>query len=162
MLFKLARELKAIPGLADAHVKSLKPYVKRWHTAALHVIKTKEFEESWFDFAEGWSKVKYPAGKGPLDMIFATVTDENLPEPAAHYENKKVRLLVGLCRELQRAAGAGEFYLSVRTAGGLLGIDHATAARWFRGLVIDGILSIAKVGSRSARRATRYRYLPPL
>lgn len=162
VLFKLARELKAIPGLADADVASLKPYVRRWHAAALQVIQTKEFEESWFDFAEGWSKVKYPAGKGPIDMVFATVTDADLPEPASQYEGKKVRMLVALCRELQRAAGAGHFYLSARTAGGLVGVDHATAARWFRGFVVDRILRIAEVGSRSSRKATRYRYLPPI
>jgi hypothetical protein len=159
MLFKLARELKAVPELADAPVAALKTYVKRWHAAARAVIHTKEFEESWFDFAEGWSKVKYPAGKGPMDMIYETVTDTNMPDAASCYEKKKVRMLVGLCRELQRAAGSGAFFLSSRTAGGLLGVDHATAARWLRGFAIDEIL---QVGSRSSGKASRYRYLPTL
>lgn len=162
MLFKLARELKGIPSFAEADLPSLKSIVKRWHAAALRFIATKQFEESWFDFAEGWSKVKYPAGKGPIDVIFATVTDSNLPLPAAEYESKKLRMLVGLCRELQRVAGQGNFYLSARTAGGLVGVDHATAARWFKGLTVDGILRIVEVGSQSSRKASRYKYLPPL
>jgi len=162
MLFELARQLKAIPSLADASASQLKPYVKQWHVAARSVIRTKEFEISWFEFAESWSKVKFPAGKGPIDMLFAQLNDTDLPEIAAQYENSKIRLLVALCRELQRASGNSSFFLSSRKAGDLIGVDHATAARWFHGLVLDGILRIAEVGSCSSHKASRYRYLQPM
>lgn len=162
LLFELARELKAIPGLAEAPVSELKPIVGQWHQQALPNIQTKPLEESWFDFAEGWDKVKYPKGEEPITMVFAKAVKAELPEPALQYEQQELRLLVALCRELQRACGTGPFFLSTRTAGHLLGITHVTASRWLRGLRHDGILELVSRGSCSDRRASRYRYLGKL
>jgi hypothetical protein len=41
-----------------------------------------------------------------------------------------LRLLIAVCRELQRVSGEREFLLSCRTAGNLLGVNHVTAARY--------------------------------
>ena len=82
-----------------------------------------------------------------------------LPEPALQYEQQELRLLVALCRELQRACGTGPFFLSTRTAGQLLGINHVRASRWLRGLRHDGILELVSRGTRQDRLASRYRYL---
>lgn len=162
LLFELARELKAIPALADAPVAELKPYIRQWHQEALPHITTKPFEESWFDFAEAWDKVKFPKGKEPMAMIFSKAVEAELPEVAQQYEQQELRLLVALCRELQRGCGDGEFFLSTRTAGQLLGIDHVKASRWLRGLQRDGILELVTLGSRQKRKASRYRYLAGL
>ncbi|HUT12138.1 MAG TPA: bifunctional DNA primase/polymerase [Thermoguttaceae bacterium] len=162
LLFELARELKALPGLADAPIAELKPYVREWHKRALPHIHTKPFEESWFDFAESWGKVKFPKGKEPIAMMFAKAVEAEVPEVAKQYEQTQLRWLVALCRELQRACGAGSFFLDTRTAGRLLGIHHATASRWLRGLRHDGIIKLESRGSREERRASRYRYLAPL
>lgn len=162
LLFELARELKAVPGLTDAPATELKPYVREWHRRALPHIRTKPFEESWFDFAEAWEKVKYPKGEEPIAMVFAEVVEADLPEVAQQYEQQQLRSLVALCRELQRACGMGPFFLSTRTAGQLLGVHYATASRWLRGLRHDGILKLVSPGSREEGRASRYRYLAPL
>jgi len=69
------------------------------------------FEESWFDFAEAWDKVRFPAGAGPMDEIYRRALRADPPEVATQYESPKLRLLIALCRELQRTCGDGPFYL---------------------------------------------------
>lgn len=62
-VFRLARELKALPELVDAPLSTLRPIVRCWHARSVHQMRTKPFEESWLDFAEGWSRVKHAAGQ---------------------------------------------------------------------------------------------------
>lgn len=76
---------------------------------------------------------------------------------ANDYESPDTKRLIALCREMQESTETGSFYLSCRTAGELLGIDHNTAARRFKILVADRILAVAEPGTKS--RATRYRYI---
>ncbi|MFH1921701.1 MAG: bifunctional DNA primase/polymerase [Planctomycetota bacterium] len=158
-LFHLARAIKALPGLADAPVNELKPYVRKWHEQALPHIRTKAFEESWFDFAEAWDKVRFPEGAGPMDEIYQRAVRTDPPEVASQYESPKLRLLVALCRELQRVWGDAPFYLSVRTAAHYVEVDVSTACRWLRGLRLDGILKLTTRGDQKKRRASRYVYL---
>ena len=82
------------------------------------------------------------------------------PTEAMGYEHDKLRLLVSMCRELQRHAGDGPFYLGCRTAGRLLDVNHTTAWRWLFLLESDGLLSVVERGGQtgSRYRATRYRY----
>ena len=82
-------------------VRDLKPWVAKWHKQALPYLR-KPFEETWVDFAEGWYKVKCPKGQGPLDLAFAKALQAELPAVAQQYEQHELRLLVSLCRELQR------------------------------------------------------------
>jgi hypothetical protein len=161
-VFEFARELKAVAALADAPLSELKPYVKQWHKRALPNIGTKPFEDTWFDFAEGWSKVKFAKGQEPVAMIFAKSKTSELPEVAMQYEQAQLRDLVALCRELQRACGSEPFFLACRTAGDLLGVDHNKAAVWLRGLRRDGILKLEKAGSLRDHKASRYRYVQKL
>ncbi len=160
MLFELARELKAIPALAEAPASELKDHIRQWHEQALpFIVNQTAFEESWFDFAEGWGKVKFPKGEEPIAMIFAKAVEAELPASALQYEQDALRLLVALCRELQRASGTEPFFLSTRTAGRLLDITHVTASRWLRLLRLDGILELVSLGSQQDHKASRYRYV---
>jgi Bifunctional DNA primase/polymerase, N-terminal len=158
MLFKLARELKAIPALADATPEALKPYLKLWHAGAVDTIATKPFEESWLDFAEGWENVKFPAGQGPIDLAFAKASASTPPACAAAYEQETVRLLVCLCRELQAVSGNAPFFLSSRTAAALFGVDHATAARWLKLLRLDRVIHLVSQGTKKTGQASTYVY----
>ena len=76
-------------------------------------------------------------------------------------DHDKLKILVSLCRELQRAAGDGPFYLSVRTAGRLLDVTPMTANRWLFLLLSDGILRLVEKGGTkdTVREASRYEYL---
>ncbi|MBP60394.1 MAG: hypothetical protein CMJ62_02605 [Planctomycetaceae bacterium] len=158
-VFDLARALKAIPALADAPVNELKTYVRRWHELAQPVIRTQAFEETWIDFLKGWPRVMFPKGAEPMANIVERVLSLPLPAVAEQYEQDKLRSLVSLCRELQRATGDGPFYLACRTAGQLLDVDHNTANRWLYLLRDDRVLVEVKKGNAKSRKASRYRYV---
>lgn len=155
----LARCLKAIPEVADKPAAKLRDVVKAWYKRALPVIRTKEWEESWIDFAHAWKKVEKPIGEGIMSDVLEAATLDDLPELANEYDRKETRLLVGICRELQRREGDNTFYLGCRTAAELLGVDHKTAARWLKLLLVDGILEEIKKGSPKTHLASEYRYV---
>ncbi|MHC4695956.1 MAG: bifunctional DNA primase/polymerase, partial [Planctomycetota bacterium] len=161
-VFELARTLRGEPGLYDADPCDFRSIVKAWHKLALPVIRTKPFEETWIDFLQAWPKVKYPKGAGPMDVIFERATAAKLPAEAMQYEQPQVRLLVSLCRELQRHTGERPFYLGCRTAGRLLDVHHKTAWRWLLLLAKDGILCVSEKGGllKNRFRATRFFYVP--
>ena len=96
------------------------------------------------------------------DRILQIIEDLHLPPEAVElFEDATSRLVVALCRELQRIAGQEPFYLSARTLQRLLHQDgHATAARWLKSLCVLAILAVAEPAT--AVRATRYRYLKPI
>lgn len=163
LTFELCRELKAIPAIADAQPIQLAGIVRAWWERAKEHSQS-PYEEHFFDFAEGWAKVKFPKGTEPMTQIMERAIAGPLPEAAEQFEQEPLRLLVAVCRELQRAAGEGPFYLSSRTAGRLLGVDHTTAHRWLHGLKNMGILALVEAGSQNPkdRKASRFRYLPAI
>lgn len=142
-VFRLARELKAVPELRDQPAVALRWIVDRWHERARPFL-TKGFTETWSDFAEGWPKVKYAVWTGPLAEHIKAAQQLPLPTAAGRYPEAKVKLLVALCRQLQRNAGTSPFLVSSRAAGTALEVDHSTAARWIKALLADGVLRVAK------------------
>ena len=80
------------------------------------------------------------------------------PEQAEPYHLDGLRLLVALCAELQRQAGAAPFFLGCRDTGRLLGVPFQRAAKWLRRLVYDGVLQRVSVGSKGTGKASEYRY----
>jgi hypothetical protein len=162
-IFEFARHLKAVSGLADAKATDLEPYVRLWHQAALPIIYTKPWEETWFDFLDAWPRVRYPAGQEPLALAWAAAQAAPVPAVALRYESPRLRLLVALCRELQRTVGDNAFFLSCRKADELIGLgDYSGAAKWLRGLCNAGVLELVKQGDRATGHASSYRYLHPL
>jgi hypothetical protein len=159
-VFEYARALKAIPRLADAEADDLKTFLRQWHQLALlkNVIGTEPFEETWIDFLQAWPKVKFPRGQEPMTAILEKAKTNPFPPAVDRYQPDGLRLLVAVCRELQRVSGEGEFFLSCRTAGKLLGVNYVTAARYLYLLAHDGIVEAVEKGDRARRRATRYRY----
>ena len=162
-VFELARALKAIPRLVDVPVDSLQPYVRRWHALALkrNLILTEAFEETWIDFLYAWPKVRFPKGANPMIAILERAQKAPPPSAAAKYEGASLRLLVCLCRELQRESGEQPFFLSCRTAAKLLPeCDHVKASRWLALLRHDNVLHEVEKGNPRRQLASRYRYLP--
>jgi hypothetical protein len=161
-VFELCREFQAISEFRGQSPKAFKPLVREWHRRAEPNIETKPFEETWLDFVEGWPKVRNPKGEEPLTMLFAKVAKMEPPPEALQFEIPELRLLVGLCRELQRLAGRDPFYLSTRAAGRLLSVSHVHVSRWLRLLCFEGVLRPVSKGSVETRKASRYHYLAPL
>jgi hypothetical protein len=85
-----------------------------------------------------------------------------LPEAAIVYEQEQLRLLVSLCRELQRVSGDSPFFLSCRTAERLLGVPFKTTNRWLFLLVEERVLALVTKGDASSMLASRYRYIADL
>lgn len=149
--------MKAIPALADADARDLRDYVREWHRRALPIIGTEPFDDTWADLVYGWEKVKFPKGQEPMTMILQQADSATLPKCAEQYDSPITHRLIRLCRELQRAAGDGPFFISCRKLAELFGIDKDTANRRLHMLEEDHI--IKKVGKHTAYRARRYRYI---
>ncbi len=158
-VFDYARRLRGITGLSDAGPASLKPLVRQWHGAALPVVRTKAFEETWADFVIAWDRITTAHDPDLLHNALAEAKKD--PVPDVDYECPEARDLVGLCRQLQRRQGDGPFFLSSRKAGEVLGIDFRTANRWLIMLAADGWIELVVRGggASNARKANRYRYL---
>ncbi len=85
----------------------------------------------------------------------------DLPKVAERYESAGVRLLVAICRELQRASGEQPFFLSCRTAAQLLGVTYVHASRWLILLREEKVIKPIGKADRAKRKAQRYRYIAP-
>jgi hypothetical protein len=162
-MFEFARRLKSLPQFADADARELRGVVRVWHKRALPKIRTKEFEETWIDFLKAWPRIQYVKGEEPMAKVLERAILLEPPKVATekYPSHSKLKILVSLCRELQRAAGENPFFLSARTAGKLLNVSPMQASRWFFLLQSDGILRLVSKGgtAETVRQASRYRYI---
>ncbi len=160
-IFDYARRLRGVSELSDAGPATLKLFVRQWHDAALPVIDTKEFEDTWADFVIAWGRIT--TAHDPELLPNALAAARKHPVPDVDYESPEARDLVGLCRELQRRQGEEPFFLSCRTAGEVLGIDYRRANRWLTMLAIDGWIKLVVRGGGQANqgKASRYHYMWP-
>ncbi len=157
--FELVRELSAFEELKDAGTAELEPIFNRWYERAKPNIRT-DYDESWFDFLYAWENVIFPKGV-EMAHIFERAKNATVPEFAMKYRSPKKRLLVCLCKELQKQAGNKAFWLSTRTAADYLEITPMTAWRYLFVLVKEAILDEVEKGGTKAgpRKATRFRYI---
>jgi len=158
-VFEFARALHVHPELTELPVQKLRPSVQQWHAQALPFIRTKPFFDTWADFTEGWPKVRFPKGTSSMNEILKRAVEAEPPTVAANYEQPEVRLLIAICRELQRNKGKRSFYLAARTAGDLVGVTPRHALTWLHGLIADGALRLSKRGGYRSKKAHRYRYV---
>lgn len=159
-LFGLARGLKGIPHLADREAGAVRAYVRTWHKLAKPVMRTKAWETTWRDFAEGWEKVKYPAGRRELAAAVQCARASDPPPEALFYTDLNARLLITVCRELQRNAANKPFPMACRIAAGITGLSHVREAKRLKQLRGDGLLVQMKEWCRrdGRRYARLYRY----
>jgi hypothetical protein len=157
-VFRLARALKGLPGLGDLDLKELRPVVKAWHAMALPHINTPDWGTTWGDFTHAWRNIHTPEGKDAIRESLAAAEVAASPEWAADY-CPEARMLASLCRELQRRAGVGVWFLSCAKAAECVGVDKGTASRWFKAFEADGALLVVEKGSKKTGRATRFRYV---
>ena len=163
-LFRLARKLRSIPGFDGKPAASVISYVRNWYEQALPFIRTKDWLENWGDFAEAWDRVRYLEGTDKMTELIKRAATS--PPPAFAHElgitSTGALLLIRVCRELQREAGAKPFFLSARKAAEVCDTNPMTAWRWLRGLAACGVLQAVSVGNNTSRKASEWRYLPSL
>jgi hypothetical protein len=161
-IFDLARSLKALPYLTDAHANALEGIIRNWHRKALNVIGTKSWKITWKDFRDAWERVKIPMGSGPLEEALRAAVAAPMPQSVIGFKDAPTRRLPALCAKLQALAGDRSFFLACRTAERLCGFtNQMTPARRLKLLVESGVLKLVSRGSTGAelRRAAEYRYL---
>lgn len=158
-VFRLARALKGLSGIAETKTSNLRPVVKTWHQMALENIGTKDFATTWGDFVHAWKNVHTPEGTDTLALAMAAAAAAASPAWAADY-GAGAQILASLCRELQRRAGVGKtWFLSCGKAADCVGVDKGTASRWLKAFVADGSLLEVTKGSKTTGRATRFLYI---
>jgi len=157
-VFELARALRAIRPLVEADPGDLEPIIRRWHKRALPHIRTQPFEETYIDFLRAWPNVKIPKGATMAEILKAAQNNP-LPRAAEEFEQPGLKLLVCICRQLQRHHGREPFFLGCREAGKLLGVDHMTANRWLLLLRARKVIRRVQKGDLQTRKATCYEYL---
>lgn len=157
-IWRLVRELKAIPDLHDAPLGRLEPIVRSWHGLAMPNIKTRDWDTTWADFIIAWDRCKHAKGSSDVETnILGNAESLPVPKCAKRYDTDPVRALVAVCAALQALDPSGPFFLSVRAAGKAIGIRHRIAWAYLRMLTKDGILEVAEPGNEYT--ATRYRYI---
>lgn len=156
-ILDLCRRLKAIPLLADRPARDLRAIIQDWHARAHAVIGTKPFEKTWADFVYTWKRVRWPHGVQLGAAAQKAIDDTETPPEARNYEDPKTQLLLRICWQLQQSQGSQPFYLSLRTAGELVGLSHTESGKRLEMFMEDGLLAIALAHTNI--RATRYRFL---
>ena len=163
--FELVYWLKGLPALADAQPADLEDIARFWYeqAPAKSRIRDGPFEEAFIDVARAWRNCK--CGKSESLMTAIVKRAEEAPEPPAarRYEQRKLKLLVKLCAELQKEAGPDTpFFLGVRAGAKFLEVDISTASRWLDLLQIHGALTCVEKGAMKTRRASCWLYRPPV
>jgi hypothetical protein len=159
-VFAFVRWLIAIPQLRGRNSRDLEPLIMRWHAQALPFIGTKELTATLIDFHVAWKRAKVPIGTTAIGPIFARAAAAELPEVALRYADEpQLQLLVSLCRELQRSAGAKPFFLSCYKAAELLSVLPMQAWRWLELLQVHGVIEVTTKGTTGRKgKATEFRY----
>jgi hypothetical protein len=155
-IFEFARRLKAQKDLAKLDGLELRPAVEWWFEAARKIVRTKDWDTTWSDFLAGWPKVKTPFGES-MEAVIEQARQEPDPECVTKCQSQETRLLIRICKVLQRRAGDAPFFLAARAAGEATGLDKDTANKRLGLLRETGILELVKKGHTG--RASEYRYI---
>ncbi|MBA2704462.1 MAG: hypothetical protein H0U60_11485 [Blastocatellia bacterium] len=166
MLFQLARGVITLEKVENRSISlsERRLIFGQWYERAKPFLRAeKTFDDYLFEFLTSFDGVRHLLDEDVVDEAWVRANTAPLPKVAECFETQSVRLLVGLCRELQRIAGHQPFLLACRTVARLFGhATHTTAASWLRGLASARIIEVVEQGSAQTNRASRYRYIEPL
>jgi hypothetical protein len=159
-LFRLERELKAIPSLASLEAEALEPVVREWFERCRSVVRDQRWWETWRDFCSGWQRVRCAAGARVEDL--RRWLEETVPfDPWQTAEEKEVRCRLRLelaCEHLQAMCGGERFTLAVSTASTIIGLEKNAVGRLMRDFEACGRLERVGEHDRLKRLAREWRY----
>jgi len=167
-LFKLARGMK---GLEAQSGTSLSPKKKeemfdQWYQYNRFLREGQSWEDYYFELLASYDGVQFPlAQEDVLKSALENARSSTPPPETTHFEDKRMKLLASICRELQLMAGDRPFFISCRNAAALVGqISHKTASKWLVGFrrMSNPLLEVINRGGPHNNKATRYRYLGTL
>jgi len=136
----------------------LEHIVRAWYEISEPNIGTKQFGVTLAAFIRAWTNVKVPKNRTVVYAAFDRAKQSDLSWVPTMIDSDDMRLLVGLCRELQEVNGKQAFYLDCRTVGDLFGMSKKTAWKWLDTLCVLGVLKKVSTGSLKTRKANEYRF----
>ena len=165
-LFKLARLVRSYENVVGrpATKAELQFIFERWAERARQFWRPELTRDDYYaEFLTAYSYAQMGLHENPLDLAVSCAKAAPLPEVPS-FSDKRIRLLVAICRELQKMTGANPFYLPTRKLGEILGAHWTQVARWLRALeVLDIIhLALGEIRRRGGTRSPRYHYGPAI
>jgi hypothetical protein len=138
-LFELARRLKDTGREIDA--ETLDKIADEWHRAAGEVVAGVEPDEVRAKLKKSFAKCRYGLEAVTLATEFAKRKAEPLSEAARKFtRNPNVRDTVIAIEAAARLNGGGEFPLSQRRLGELLGVSQPRAGEYLATLIEAGVI----------------------
>src|SRR5439155_14270711 len=136
---------------------------ERWAERARQFWRPELTRDDYYaEFLTAYSYTQMGLHENPLDLAVSRAQAAPLPEVPS-FSDKRIRLLVSICRELQKMTGANPFYLPTRKLGEVLAAHWTQVARWLRALEVLDIIHLApgEIRRRGGTRSPRYYYGPP-
>lgn len=115
-----------------------------------------EHRHHWFaDFINVFKRTRIPLGENPFTEALRKADIQGSSKSSSQPED--IQRLLRVCAELQKSAGDFTFFISVRQAAEVLGLQTKlhTANAILAKLVSDGVLRLVKRGTR--HKASEYR-----
>jgi hypothetical protein len=167
-LFQFARALKAFEITINRRLPSpeLDNAFSLWWTEAKPLLPPNvDFDEYRFEFRDSFAKTKAPLGSNFLEQAMRLAKTKPPPSQADRYTSSEIKRLVAVCYYLQRLQGPAPFFLGVRDAARILGLNHDRSAldkanQILHGLAHDGVLNLVEQGKQGGKRASRFRFNP--
>lgn len=165
MIWEFARRIMAVQELRNLNIEEVLPCVYDWYLAALPNIATKDWASTRSSFQRAWSRIDHPLSDGTITSCLQKADASPASSVAMRFAGDSVAVrLVGLCEQLQIIHGDNPFFLST-SACGLFGFkedDRKGLHRKIVKLVNAGVLGVVSIGNSIQRKASEYRFLPPI
>lgn len=163
LAFLFCQHLLSVRGARDWPAKELEPYAVAFWSA------TRDIDEGAYDdaefciqFGDLWDggKVRHACGN-LLEIAKENAKGAKLHPALLRYNSTRIRYLGQVCYELAGLYGKrGDFFLSQKDAGEILGRTRRAAAPVLKAMCADGILRRLSVGSNVTGKASMYVWLP--
>lgn len=162
LLFRLARRLWALRGVDEESYEEMLPAVCAfvgdvYGDSSEHPEEFAMYDDRWIAFVDCWFKVRYPEGRGPLEVAFQKAESEPVSVRRTYRSKSYVRF-ISMCYHLQCDRGDEPILLPVERVGALFGKGKMLGSRLISLARQAGLLVLASNSNRAARRARMFRF----
>lgn len=155
-LFTFARALKAFEATTGCKADLEGALAVWWPLAKPHLPSDADFGEFLWVLRDAFLCANTPLGANALLQALNLAPQLSYKPTSAEREAR----IKWVCRYLQKVAGDGAFFISVRDAAKVIQTDNLRLAQsLIRSLVYEGFMEVAERGSPKGRKATRFRIL---
>jgi hypothetical protein len=159
-LFRLARLVKGCENTVGraATERELEFVFNRWCFSSRRFWRPELTRDDYYaEFLEAYGYARIGLDENPIEVAVSRAKASPLPQVQG-FTDERIRLLVAICRELQKITDPNPFFLPTRKLGELLGGHWTQVARWLRALEVLKIIHLApgEVRRRGGTRSPRY------